>query len=349
LIGAAAACCASACAGVPHRLEPATVASARATDVTSLIPQQHATVLWVASGYGMNGNSGLIGAIVAASANKGRRERAEEHALPLRWQTQDIDFQSRYTEALTAVLKDVPFLRFQRLTRYDANLPSVRAEEVERGNVLRVGTDYYLSPDSVVLVVASGFGFFASGQPDRAAAVMRTFYRSEEIGHVEDEPAIALWTAAGASRYRGALAEGAAENLKMTRMALAYMSGTDYAGPKVRIHALINHARGDFGVKPSATYLEGTIVEESAHRIILQTEDAFYSIPRSAIDEREDRGRSPGIAWQPPPNPLRLVFAAPPTLPPAGVAFMPPPASPPPTVAAPLPTPVVAGPQAGPP
>jgi len=332
MLAATAACFASACAGVPHRLEPATVAAARGTNVSSLIPQQRITVKWVPSGYA---DGSLLGAIIASSANKGRRNKAEETAVPLQWQTQDIDFQSRYTEALNALVKDVAYLRFESLRRYDAQLPPVSTADVQAGNLLRVGTDYYLSPDSNTLVVSSGLGFFAAGQPDRAAAVMRTFYRSEEIGRVEDERAVALWAADGGRRYRRALAEGAAENLKMTRMALAYIGGTDYAGPKVRLHALLDHGRGDFGIKQSATVLEGTIVEESAGRVILSTGDGFFSIPRSAIDARDDLGRSPGIAWQPPQISTALVFAAP--SPPTPPAVIPAPAPAPPAPQAPTP------------
>jgi hypothetical protein len=309
ITAAALAVFAGGCAGVPHRLAPETVAQARGTRVSSFTPQPRITIKWLQSGYAAAG--GIPMAIIGRSANKNRKKKAEEIVWPLLAQTSDVDFQGRYTAALADVVRDVPFLRAGQITRYDVALPAVTAADVRDGNVLRVGTDYYLSPDAIVLVVSSGIGFVAAGHPERAAAVMDTLYRSEAIGHAEDERAVEIWAANGARYYRGALAEGATENLKMTRMALEHMAGTDYAGPRVRLRAQIEHGRGDFGIKLDATTLEGTIVEETAQRIVVQTEGAFYSLPKTAISERTELGRSPGVAWRGGPPRAAIVFAPP--------------------------------------
>src|SRR5262245_58369821 len=130
IVAAVVACLAPACAGVPHRLDPATVASARGTDVSSSIPARQVTIKWVASGYGAG--LGLVGAIVSASVNESRQKAAEQRATPLQLATQDVDFPGRYAAALAATVKDVGYLRFQRLQRQDVAPRPVEDADVQR-------------------------------------------------------------------------------------------------------------------------------------------------------------------------------------------------------------------------
>lgn len=51
-----------------------------------------------------------------------------------------------------------------------------------------------------------------------------------------------------------------------------------------RLDAVLLHARGDFGIKMSRVRLKGTVVEESADRIIFRaTTGPFYSLPMAEV------------------------------------------------------------------
>ena len=106
----------------------------------------------------------------------------------------------------------------------------------------------------------------------------------------------------GAHAYRDALQLGITENMKMTRMALGYMAGTDYAGAAVVLNVRIESATWDFDIARVPIHLAGTIIDETANRLILQTESAFLSIPKSTIESRVVTSKKRGVVWQPPAN-----------------------------------------------
>jgi hypothetical protein len=307
----------SACAGIPHRLEPGAAATVRRTTARTVIPEPRITMTWVRSGYA---DGSLLGAIVAGSANKSRRTAAETLVMPLQAQTGDINFQAWFGDVLSQTLTQVSWLKCEGVEHVSSRLPPVTESDVRDRSLIQVGTDYNLSPDGTVLIVSSGIGFFAQGQPERPAAAVIVQYRSDEIGAVEDERAIEAWARNGAAAYRVALQEAVAENAKLTRMALDYVAGTDFAGAEVRLTVHLSHARGDFGIKEGSSTMTGTIVEETDRRIVLHTEASFLSLPKSAIDARVVTGRAQGVTWTslpatPPPKPAAPSAVVPPSVP----------------------------------
>ena len=286
----------AACGGVARQLAPSATQRVQRTQVVSVIPEEHITLQWMTSGYGVGGS--LLGALFAAGAESGRRQKAARLAEPLRALTADIRVRRRYRSMLDDVTREVPWLKATRVEPMKALL-EVESPDVHGRSLLRIGTDYNLSPDGSVFILTSGFGFYDEGDTDIQGANL-AIYHSERIGDVEDEAALELWCEMGAQRYRSALEEGLAEHRKLMRMALEHLGGVVYGGPVVELEVQLLHARGDYGITKGLDTIEGTVVEEGADRLIVQTEEAFMSLPKSAVFARTRTGTAAGMAWHAP-------------------------------------------------
>ena len=306
----------SACGSIGTRLEPAQVARVRKTLARSYIPERQIKIMWVASN--MGGGLGLMGAVINSSVNRGRRNAAEEMVRPLQAQSQDVNYQWTFWHALEPTLRQVPWLRLIGLEGKPDALEDPSYEELVQHSLLRMGSDFLLSVDSSTLLVKTGFSFYEQGGSGSPAAATIVYYRSERVGQIEDEKAVSLWAANRAARYRMALAEGVAENVKMIGLALFCMGGMNCpAGGAHHLRFRLNEGRGDFGSVVGVVDADGTIVEEGPYRLVFRdVNGAFYSIPRGAIESQSGHG--------PPPAPV-LVPAPPPVAP----------APPPPPAAAP--------------
>lgn len=314
-IATALACAVAAC-GVSHRLSSATVAAVPGTLALSGVGQREVTIDWISSSRGQTGSmSGLFVSVIDEPGDLRREEAANARALPLQQQTQDVDFQTAYAAALEGTLNQIDWLKLQSFERNDhvaAGLfafarvsppaPPVSDTDVQGRAVLRIGTNYFLSADSVVLSIVSEFGFYQAGRSKTPAAQARITYLSEGMEGVRDEAAVRLWAKDRAHAYRDALQLGITENMKMTRMALGYMAGTDYAGAAVVLNVRIESATWDFDIARVPIHVAGTIIDETGNRLILQTESAFLSIPKSTIESRVVTGKKRGVVWQPPAN-----------------------------------------------
>jgi hypothetical protein len=309
-----------ACGSIGPRLEPAQVARVRRTMLRSHIPERQVRIMWVASH--MGGGLGLMGAVIDGSVNRGRKNAAEEMVRPLHAQTMDVNYQWMFWSSLEAALRDVMWLKPIGFDRKPAPFEDLSDQELAQHAVLRMGTGFEISVDSSTLLVETGLGFFEQGGSGSLAAATSVCYRSAQVGPVENEKAISLWAANGGARYRMAVAEGIAENVKLIRLATLCMGGMNCPfESKHHLRFRLGEGRGDFGVRVGVVDADGTIIEEGPYRVVFRdSSGSFYSIPRSSIESQSGHG--------PPPAP-------PPVLAPPPVAPAPPPVAPAPSPALP--------------
>lgn len=223
---------------------------------------------------------------------------ARRKVEPLQAETRDVNFQGQYAAALQPTLSEVGWLKLRRLD-WTNDAPAAPDRQDAR---LLVKTSQTLSPRANLLLVESTLTFYRAGTADAApSARLQLQYRSEEIGPARNADAIALWSKSHGFAYRTALADGIAESMKMTTMALERMAGTQYAG---RVEELIvwldgESRPGQDEFRPAV--LVGTVVEETETRVIIQLPFGFYSIPKTAISARDLLRKTPGTPWQPAP------------------------------------------------
>jgi hypothetical protein len=316
----------SACGSVGPALEPAQVAHVRGTLARSYIPERQIKIMWVRSN---GGGGGLMGAVISGSLNRGRKNAAEEMVRPLQAQSQDVNYQWMFWNALEPILKEVPWLRSVGLQGKPSAVEEPSSEDLARYSVLKMGSDFELSVDSSTLLVQTGFSFFEQGGSGSPAAATIVYYRSEKVGQLEDEKAVGLWAANRAARLRMALAEGVAENMKLIRLALFCMGRMNCpTGGPHHLRFRLNEGR-DFGSLVGEVEADGTIIEEGPYRVVFRgVNGALYSIPRSAIESQSGHGPPPQPPVMAPPPP-----ASPPAASPSGQG--PPASSPAPPTAPP--------------
>jgi hypothetical protein len=256
-----------------------------------------------------------MGGVISSSVNRGRRNAAEEMVLPLHAQSQDVNYQWMLWNVLEPMLKQVPWLKSIGFEGKPAPSEDPSSDELVQHSLLRMVSDFLLSVDSSTLLVKTGFSFFEQGGSGYPAAATTVYYRSDRVGQIEDEKAISLWAANRAARYRMALAEGVAENVRMIGLALLCMGGMNCAtGSQHHLHFRLNEGSG--GAQTAEVDADGTIVEEGPYRVIFRERGGtFYSIPRSSIESQSGHGPPPAPVLVPTPPPVSP--APPPTLPPA--------------------------------
>jgi hypothetical protein len=160
-----------------------------------------------------------------------------------------------------------------------------------------MGTDYQLSVDSSTLIVQTGLGFYEAGGSGSPAAATMVYYRSEKVAPIEDEKAVAVWSADRGMRLRLAMAESVAESMKLIHLALLCMGGANCpAGGGHHMRFRLNEGR--------VVESDGIIVEEGPTRVVFRGVDgAFYSVPKSAVENQVGHGPPPASPAMPPPPP----------------------------------------------
>ena len=93
------------CAEIPYRLEPPQAARLDAARAKSVVSPEKVSIEVMASTYGAG--FGLIGALVDSGVNKGRASDAERRIVPLRDQTQDLEFRARFWEQLGPAIQEL--------------------------------------------------------------------------------------------------------------------------------------------------------------------------------------------------------------------------------------------------
>jgi hypothetical protein len=278
-------CLAAGCAGTRPTLKPKVVSTVNCTAVRGFLPQSQVNAQFIRSGYGAGG--GLIGAIVDASVSSSREHTAIKRVQELRDQVRDVPFRTLFSQAVSNSVMGIPWLKADKFEEIlGPRLPPVTRPMVAQRAVLNLGTDYYISQDCRVFVVASGMGFFPPGKRRMPTAANFVTYQSAEIGKPDAERAIALWAADGAASFRNAIREGIQENVKLVRYALEYMGGANHPdAPQVTLRARLLHARVDFGFKADQVTMKGTILEDGPDRLVFRnTAGRFFSLPRREVE-----------------------------------------------------------------
>lgn len=241
----------------------------------------------------------LISMLAAPLGNAIADDMARRRAQPLVDLTVDMDFRAQYAGALRGTLSEIGWLKFRSLEQRETAASAVNKHDAR----LQATTSLVVSAKSSVLFVQSALVFYPAGAAEDApGARAQILYRSEEVTSKRGAMAVARWTQDGGQAYRSSLAEGVAESMKMTTMALERMAGTRYSG---KAEALLVWTAGEpeeagiSGAEPDA--ISGTVVEETAARLILEVGTwGFASLPKSAIGSRDVIGRKPGVAWHHP-------------------------------------------------
>jgi len=284
------------CAGISHRLEPATASRVESAKVRSLVPQSDLSIKVLRSTYG--GGLGVIGAIVDSGVNKGRKSDAERRVAPLLEEVQDVDLRARLWEKLDPAIHSVEWPRVVDVQTASAP-DEVVPEDVTESAFVSLTTTYNLSPNASVFEMHSYFMFYLQGNT-KPAAFGSVSYWSREIGKgqdgktKEDEDAIALWSAAGGAAYRTAVDEGIRETVRMLGIALPFVGGKQVGalGEAAEVKYDVTHARGDFGLKTSRTTYRGTVLDRGSERLVFRVESpsffsgSLYSVPAAEIEER---------------------------------------------------------------
>jgi hypothetical protein len=110
---------------------------------------------------------------------------------------------------------------------------------------------------------------------------------------VADAEAVAIWAAEQGKTYRRVMSEAIPESLRLGRMALDFLVRRSDAGgsePQVEVCVCVSCGRPGLGRKINTMKLIGTIVDETATRLVLRGGGAFCSLPTSTIMHREVRG-----------------------------------------------------------
>jgi hypothetical protein len=312
-----------------HTLEPGVAAAVTGTIAQSVIPVDQLTVVPPerTRPFSLFPVDFLVDSIAYAMLDSTRNGIAQRRIRPLQEQTSDVSFRDQYAGALQDTLSTIGWLKLRRLERRNA---AARSGD-QRDARLELITSQTLSAQSSVLFVESTLAFYPAGAVAAPGAAMRTLYRSEEVTPERGNKAVSRWAQDRGQAYRSSLAEGIAESMKMTTMALEHVAGTRYSG---KAEALLVWTAGEpegAGMSTSEPdAISGTVVEETATRLILEVGTwGFASLPKSAIGSREVIGKTPGVAWHAPaPTPAPR---APWPAPTSGVIPEQPPAPTPPT------------------
>lgn len=280
------------CAEIPYRLEPAQAARLDAASAKSVVSPEKVSIEVMASTYGAG--FGLIGALVDSGVNKGRASDAERRIVPLRDQTQDLEFQAKFWEQLGPAIQALEWPKVVNVETAKA-WTQLAPADVKDTHLLHLYTSHTLSPNSAVLRIVTSFSLYMKGST-KPAAVGSVTYWSRDIGkgvegkYKEDEEAVALWTLDNGAAYRAAVEEGISETLKMLRIALPYTGGKDIPRP-VQVAEFkydLTHGRGDFGLKSWRTTLRGTVLERTSDRVMIQVQPGpIYSIPAAEAEEKK--------------------------------------------------------------
>ncbi|MCC7373868.1 MAG: hypothetical protein IT581_04365 [Verrucomicrobiales bacterium] len=264
-------------------MKPEIAAQRTSSKVRSWIPQHEVNAEFVMSGYGAGG--GIIGAFIDAGVNSGRQKNAEARVQELRKHVRDLDARAVFQQELAKEVGKVEWINTGSFeTIADPVLPKVTKEMVGNGAVVTIGTSYRISQDCRVLVVSSGIDYYAKGKYRQPLASVLVAYHSKEIGQPDGEGAIALWAANDGAAFREVIREAVAEDVKLVRHALDVMGAGEPKTKTRRLEAVLLHARGDFGIKMSRVSLKGTVVEESADRIIFRAKTGqFFSLPMAEV------------------------------------------------------------------
>ena len=274
-------------APIPFRLDPASSDGLGEVQASACVEKDSVSIQVLASGYGAG--LGLVGAIIDSGVNSSRRRGAEETIAPLREETQDISVRDDLLNALSPMLKELPWPQVVDVKMSSESLP-VTVAEVRDNSVLRLYTTYQLSSTAEVLEIRTGFAFYLRGNT-KAAAAGSVFYASKRIGQFEEnEEAVKLWAGDDAAVYREELSLGIEETVKMLSLVLPYAGRKSPVPPleeQVRMKVRLSHGRGDFGIKASGVTVRGWILEQSEDRILFQRDTGhLYSMPTSDILKR---------------------------------------------------------------
>jgi hypothetical protein len=314
-----------------HTLPPEVVAAVTGTVAQSIIPVDQLTVLPEHTNTVLSQAPFLIPMLATPLGNAIADGIAQRRVQPLVDLTVDVNFRAQYAGALRGTLSEIGWLKFRSLEQRETAAATVNKHDAR----LQTTTSLILSAKSSVLFVQSALVFYPAGAAEDApGAEAQILYRSEEVTPKRGAMAVARWAQNSGQAYRSSLAEGVAESMKMTTMAIEHMAGTRYSG---KAEALLVWTAGEpegGGISASEPdAIRGTVVEETANRLILQDgKGGFISLPKSAIGSRDVIGTTPGVAWHA-PTPTLAPRAPRPAPTPAAIPE-PPPAPAPPAVPA---------------
>ncbi len=287
---------APACATVPYRLGSASAGHVETLKVRTQVAQETVSIEVLASGYGSH--SGRlsrmgVGALIDAGVASSRSRDAERRIRPLRAALGDLDHPARLWERLVPGIQSIEWPEVVDVST-SRDLMDVTSDDVRDSAFVSLATSYSLSPDASVLEMHTDYWFFPRGST-QPAAIGAVSYWSSQIGRSpdgetwqEDEPAVALWAANAGAAYRAALDEGIAETVKMLRMALPFAAGRDVAAREpVEVKYDVVHGRGDFGISEGQSRFQGSVLERTGERLVLQVSGGpIYSLPAAEVWER---------------------------------------------------------------
>ena len=247
------------------------------------MPQKEVNFEFVQSSYGAGG--GLIGAIVDLSVNAAMSSSAETRAKKLRPEIQDFDFAARYWQAITNPVHAAQWLNLQSCSLSASNVPPMKKTMLANGSVINIGSSYAITPDCRVFKVLTGMDIYVPGKT-RPAATLMLQYHSAEIGDVEGDKALVLWTENRGEKYRRFATEGIEESAKLVRYGLEVMGAVPSGTPRLaKIKAKLVHGRAGFGIPIGKAGLKGLVLEETEDRVIFQVEKGgLFSFARKDVD-----------------------------------------------------------------
>ena len=234
---------------------------------------------------------GLVGAIVDVSVNSALAKGAEGRAKQLREIVRDLDVRAAYWRGISNALAETSWLKLQRIDWHATNAARPSPEAARAGAVLNLDTSYLISPDTRVLQMSTALDFYAQGKPRKPAASVLVTSHSAEIGPVEGDKALALWSENNGAACRRAIQEAIQENARLIRLALDLMAGqTNTVHRAMKINAKTVHARAEFGIPVGREGLWGALVDESDARVIFRlNEGPLLSLPKSEVELQAEK------------------------------------------------------------
>jgi hypothetical protein len=284
VVAGALAALSAACASAPARLEPQVAGAIRSTEIHSLVL---APTLSVDVAPQAPFTGGLLAYLITSQLAATATNRLE----PLRAATTDLHFAAEYAAGLAKAVQGETWLHVTKVMGAEGEPPPAWRAATSN-SILRVETKESFSPDSTVFHIRSVLEFFPSIEARQPSARVVTFYRSDPVGDVADEMAVARWTDDRGKLFRAARAQGLAESLKLARLAVDSMANASSAGSRSEkkledIWVSLAWGRPGFGRKLNAQALVGTVIEEHEDRIIVEAEGAFFSLATSGIESRK--------------------------------------------------------------
>lgn len=288
-------------------LDPALMDASIETECVSMIPADEISIHVVRAE-----GSGLIGGLMAKSANAKESKWAVERIQPLLDESSDVDFRRVFWGELESALREIPSLDIVEVKKtampaseklddtpghsfreqlspegeqvswfFVADSQS-RAEASARRSVL-IETFYELTPDARSLAVRSRLRMFLPGEKEPAYFGWVTWF-SEPITDEIDEAAIAMWATDGAASYRATLQPAAAASVRMIRMDMSEKPAAKEREDMCRVK-IVGPLRDDIKELYKTDRFDGWIVDRSEDCIVLRERRGnLFSFP---VDQLE--------------------------------------------------------------